>query len=117
MTDSTPTTPAQPAPVYSWPTPDHSDPKWLTANGVRVVDGLRVWDYDLKSGTVDFAKTFGDHFQPGVSYWDGWFYVLVDGDGRHSLMNGDRMTTVHPFTRQPPPDQPAPTTTAASEGP
>jgi hypothetical protein len=106
MTGTDPTVPAKAAPAYGWPEPDYDDAKWRTANGMRIVDGLRVWDYDLQAGTVDLAKTFGSYFQPGVSHWDGWFYVLVDGDKRHSLMNGERMTTVHPFTRNPPPDRP-----------
>lgn len=79
-----------------------SDPRFRTANGVQITDGLRVWDYDLKSGSVDFAETA----RFGRSYWDGWFRVRVDGAERTSMMNGERITTRHPFTRDAPPPAP-----------
>jgi len=66
-----------------------------TANGVQITDGLAVWDYDLRAGRVDFhlSRVTSPHF-------DGWFTVVHQGGGR-SLMNGERLTTRHPFTGQP----------------
>jgi hypothetical protein len=41
------------------------DDRFVTADGVRIVDGLRVWDYDREPGTVDFAAT-----EPERDYWN-----------------------------------------------
>src|SRR5882757_4473269 len=77
------------------------DPRFRTDNGVLITDGLRVWDYDWKAGTV----TFGDSPAFGGELWNGWFRVHRD-DGSQASMNGERLTTVHPSTRQPPPEPP-----------
>ena len=77
-----------------------------TANGVNIVPGLRVWDNDLKLGTVlDKAPHMERNYNPsnGPVYpaagsLTPWFHVQVDG-GHADSFDGSRMTTVHPFTR------------------
>lgn len=59
-----------------------------TADRKRITDGLAVWDYNLNAGRVVLSTIDGE----------GWFNVDT-ADGR-SLMDGVRVTTVHPFTRQ-----------------
>lgn len=76
------------------------DVRFVTADGVHIVDGLRVWDYDREPGTVDFAAT-----EPERAYWDGWFRVRRDAGG-HSLMNGDRLAVRDPFTGEQAPPAP-----------
>lgn len=74
------------------------DDRFVTADGVRIVDGLRVWDYDREPGSVDFDAT-----RPERDFWNGWFLVRRDTGG-HSYMNGDRLATRDPSTgREPPP--------------
>jgi hypothetical protein len=68
-----------------------------TVDGVEVVDGLLVWDYDLDLARVSFADTSGMDSAYG---FDGWFTLRTVDGGRRKLMNGERMTTRHPFTRQ-----------------
>ena len=65
-----------------------------TANNVPIVDGLPVWDKNLDLGTVNFrlSRAESEHF-------DGWYTIILQGGGR-SLMNGGRLTTIHPFTHQ-----------------
>lgn len=60
-----------------------------TADRKVITDGLAVWDYNLNPGRVIMSTMDGD----------GWFNVLT-ADGDRSLMNGERVTTVHPSTRQ-----------------
>lgn len=59
----------------------------LTANGVEITDGLKVWDYNLEHGVVDLTSLDSD----------GWFYVTED-NGARFLMNSERVTTRHPYT-------------------
>jgi hypothetical protein len=59
-----------------------------TADGVEITHGMRVWDYDLRKGTVDLS-----------TLRDGWFYVNGDNGGR-SLMNAERVCVRHPFTKE-----------------
>ena len=71
-------------------------PVHRTVDRVEITDGLWVWDYDLDLSRISFADTSmlnSEHF-------DGWF-SLWSLEGRRKLMNGERMVTVHPFTRQP----------------
>lgn len=70
---------------------------YWTSDGVPITDGLVVWDYDLDLARVSFTDTTGVDSAWG---FDGWFTLrTVQGD-RRKLMNGARMTTRHPFTRQ-----------------
>lgn len=59
-----------------------------TADGVEIVDGMRVWDYNLDAGVVDLSRLDSG----------GWFDVKTDGGGR-SYMNAERVCVRHPFTR------------------
>lgn len=68
-----------------------------TVDGVVITDGLVVWDYDLDLSRVSFAHTTGMDSARG---FDGWFTVLTIPGGDRKLMNGERMVTVHPGTRQ-----------------
>ena len=68
-----------------------------TVDGVLITDGLVVWDYDLDLSRISFAHTTGMDSPWG---FDGWFGLLTIPDGRRKLMNGERMVTVHPSTRQ-----------------
>jgi hypothetical protein len=72
----------------------------VTANGVPITDGLWVWNNNLDRVQVSYADTFGAYFVPGESYWDGWFKMRTVTGERSDIMNGERMTTVHPFTRE-----------------
>jgi hypothetical protein len=72
------------------------DKHW-TVDGVEITDGLLVWDYDLDLSRVSFADTTGMDSAWG---FDGWFGLLTVSGDRRKLMNGERMVTVHPFTRQ-----------------
>jgi hypothetical protein len=68
-----------------------TDPEPIyTADGVRLVDGMAVWDYDLNPVTIDLSTAKAEY--------DGtvWFYT-----SRHSLMDGSRVVTRHPTTGQP----------------
>lgn len=71
--------------------------KYVTADGIEIVDGLVVWDYDMDLSRVSFADTTGMDSAWG---FDGWFGLLTVSEGQLKLMNGVRMTTVHPFTGQ-----------------
>jgi hypothetical protein len=70
---------------------------YYTADGVEIVDGLWVWDYDLHRGRVDFAATLGLN----SPHFDGWFRIRRHDTPGHSLMNGERLSTRHPATREP----------------
>lgn len=61
------------------------DARFRTDDGVMITDGLRVWDYDGKPGTVSFSESRLDR-----PLWNGWFRVLRD-EGGVSLMNGERL--------------------------
>lgn len=70
---------------------------YYTADGIEITDGLWVWDCDLRRGQVDFAQTIGFD----SPHFDGWFRVRRYNAPGHSLMNGERLTTRHPATREP----------------
>jgi hypothetical protein len=60
-----------------------------TSDGVEITIGLAVWDYDLELGTVTGEP----------SAWNpGWWHVTPVTANGHKLMDGSRLTTVHPFT-------------------
>ena len=68
-----------------------------TADGVEIIDDLLVWDYDMDLSRVSLAETTGMDSAWG---FDGWFTLRTVDGGRRKLMNGERMVTRHPFTRQ-----------------
>ena len=57
-------------------------------NFTRIVDGLRVWDYDMRRGVVSLSN---------VDVHDGWFDVVRE-DGQRKLMNSERVVPNHPRT-------------------
>lgn len=72
---------------------------WTTLDGHKIVDGLRVWDYDLRVAVVDVAGTAWAHETSEFHrYWDGWFEMRTPDGGRSSGMNGERMWVRHPRT-------------------
>lgn len=67
-----------------------------TADGVLIVDGMRVWDYNLDAGVVDLSNA---RFMMQYVPFDGWFNVRLDNGGR-SLMNAERVAVRHPMSRK-----------------
>lgn len=68
-----------------------------TADGVPIVDGMRVWDYNLDRGVVDLSEG-----RRRIGYglpFTGWFDVRLDGGGR-SWVDASRVATRHPMTRE-----------------
>lgn len=59
----------------------------VTSDGVTITDGMRVWDYNLRAGTVDLSRLDSQ----------GWFNVKTD-NGDTSYMNAERVCVRHPFT-------------------
>jgi len=70
---------------------------WKTIDGVEIVDGLRVWDYNLDIAVVDVVGTKAYHANH-PEYWDGWFEMKDPDGNRSSTMNGERMWVRHPTT-------------------
>src|SRR5690242_1437555 len=73
-----------------------------TADGVPVTVGLRVWDYDLRSGTVvqvDYSFQGTPDGPLGIVAWH--MVEHDDGQGRN-MFDGSRLCTTHPFTGQHP---------------
>jgi hypothetical protein len=64
---------------------------YKTADGVPLTDKMRVWDYNLETGTVDLSTIDSG----------GWFDVHLDGGGT-SYMNAERVCVAHPFTHKTP---------------
>lgn len=72
--------------------------KYYTDNGVEITPGLRVMTNDWKWGTVEPKQfTNGGMTYPGGELFDGWFFVIYDGDERGSRFNGERLTTRAPM--------------------
>jgi hypothetical protein len=72
---------------------------WKTIDGVTIVDGLRVWDYDLRRTTVDVKGTsWASEDSEFHKYWEGWFEMKTTDGVRTSSMNGVRMWVRHPTT-------------------
>lgn len=71
------------------------DKRFLTADGFPIVDGETLWNYyDLVRVTPDF-----DRSRVESEYWDGWFTCLDETGGKY-LVNGERLSMYHPFTRE-----------------
>lgn len=64
-----------------------------TSNGVPVVPGLRVLDYDQRKGHVVAAQFMAQSsLSPGGEYFNGWYHVEEDDrPGRTKLFNGERL--------------------------
>jgi hypothetical protein len=78
----------------------------MTADGIEIMDGLRVWTNNLELATV----TINDRFKPwrevfqnpedsrfGQVEW--WFYVTLDSGG-NQIMSESRVSTRHPDGRK-----------------
>lgn len=57
-----------------------------TLDGVPIVQGLAVFDYNWDAGTIDLTRMSDT----------GWFDVILAKGGR-SLMNASRVWTVEPY--------------------
>lgn len=57
-----------------------------TADGVKITDGMAVWDYNLRPGFVNLKRLAED----------GWFEVCAPGEERGSMMNAERVCVRHP---------------------
>lgn len=53
--------------------------KAFTANGVEIVDGLRVFTNNLDRGTIDLTRATWEWY-PSEDKHHLWFYVDVDTD-------------------------------------
>ncbi|MFC9505461.1 hypothetical protein [Streptomyces sp. NPDC057002] len=75
---------------------DRSD-KTHTIDGVEITAGLRVFNYyDWKWGAVAPAQfERKGPIDPGGEHFNGWYEVQHD-DGSTALLDGHRMSTVHP---------------------
>lgn len=66
-----------------------------TADGAEVVDGLRVWDNDLDTGTVVINDRYRAHDETnqntGTVEW--WFYMQKDKGGSPRLTSESRTVT------------------------
>ena len=72
--------------------------KIYTADGVQATNGMPVWDYDMNLMVVDLTNAkFGGATKLAK---DVWFDCKTPLGARGSLMNGERICTVHPFSRQ-----------------
>jgi hypothetical protein len=78
-----------------------------TADGVEIVQGLRVFTNDLDAGYIDLNRgvTWEENQNPSHPNFGTktpWFYVVLDKDpsGRGKEMTPDRVGTVHPSTRK-----------------
>jgi hypothetical protein len=74
----------------------------FTADGVPVTLGLRVWDYDLRPGTVtevdhSFQGTPDSH--GGIISW----HLVGSYDGRTGMFDGSSMCTRNQFDGAAPP--------------
>lgn len=57
-----------------------------TADGVKIFDGLIVWDYDMRRGIVDLKNAYSKSSQ--LYGWDGWFQVHAIGEDDEILYPG-----------------------------
>jgi hypothetical protein len=76
--------------------------QYKTIDGHEIVDGLRVWDYDLKPGTIDLQSS-EPHEE--VNQNDGskelWFDVRPDNHpnpNARKMMSAKRVWVRHPTT-------------------
>ncbi|MFI5840566.1 hypothetical protein ACIA8K_12740 [Catenuloplanes sp. NPDC051500] len=72
-----------------------NDPRFRTANGVEITQGLKCWDYNLRLCSVDVDASRVDE-----EWWDGWFRTRTPEGRQADRFNGERLCTVHPMTRQ-----------------
>ena len=71
---------------------------WKTIDGEDIVEGLRVWDYNLDVAIVVIKGTDAEETHEYHKYWDGWFDMKDPDGNRSSTMNGERMWVRPPTT-------------------
>ena len=71
---------------------------WKTADGVKIVDGLRVWTNDLDAGRINMEDvSFEQNENTGEIFM--WFRVIRDNRlERGILQSNDRVAVRNPFT-------------------
>lgn len=71
---------------------------WHTADNVLVTVGLRVWDYNLREGTVTEVGHSIQGTPDGPLGLVAW-HLVTGNDGRSvGMFDGSRMCTTHPTT-------------------
>ena len=65
----------------------------MTANGVEIVAGLRVWTNDMRKATVQSLDSAFQELNDEI-----WFDVVEDGKQHRTLCSETRCTTRHPGT-------------------
>lgn len=73
-----------------------------TLDHVPVTVGLRVWDYDLRPGTVETLCYHYDGTPDGPLGVVAWHMIRCDNGGS-AMQDGTRLWTVHPTTGHRPP--------------
>ena len=70
---------------------------WKTADGVKIVDGLRVWTNDLETGRINMEDvSFEQNENTGEIFM--WFRVIRDYRmERGVLQSNDRVAVRNPF--------------------
>lgn len=70
---------------------------WKTADGVKIVDGLRVWTNDLDTGRITLEDvSFEQNDNTGEIFM--WFRVIRDNKlERGVLQSNDRVAVRNPF--------------------
>lgn len=71
---------------------------------VQVTVGLRVWDYNLRQGTVVEVAHHYDGTPDSVRGVVAWHLVREDDSGLTDIFDGSRMWTIHPVTGERPMD-------------
>ena len=71
----------------------------LTADGVVITEGLRVWTNNLEAGVISLADADFEWHGPEERYVL-WFRVVRDDmpNDRGHLQSDDRVATRHPFS-------------------
>jgi hypothetical protein len=80
-----------------WRAVTRGDIRYRTANGAPIVDGMRAFNNNLDVTIVRVTRGAvpGSEFHAS---WDGWFECESVTGERMPIMDGERLTTRHPFT-------------------
>ena len=71
---------------------------WKTADGVKIVDGLRVWTNDLESGRISMEDGVRFEQNENTGAISMWFRVIRDNRmERGVLQSNDRVAVRNPF--------------------
>ena len=78
---------------------DYAGERVLTADGVEITEGLRVWTNNLEAGVISLENADFEWHGPEQRYVL-WFRVIRDDmpNDRGHLQSDDRVATRHPFT-------------------